>query len=456
MDYASILQQLESGADPFAPSEQDRKDALTRALLAFGAGTLAAPSGGKGFGGAMRGVGQGAMLGMGTYQNALADAGKSRQDKLAMRVQLAQLIREQKKLEKQDRREAALERAKQAGMVPGRTVTESLAGGPGEGEAPTQYTRQEPGGFDARKFLQAYMAEPDSDPLEAIDMESKLKKQQGWQRVGEAPGGGDLYIGPDGKPEVVGKASDEWQPVQEMANGILYVNKRTGEPKLVHNTAARVSVNQGGTVIQDNRYRTAGVEDFYANVMPAARSAQAQNARLQSIINNPLDTGSFTEANATLKGWAVALGLPSENVKQYVANAQKFQSDAKDLVLTKQLAQKGPQTESDAKRLEQTMPQLGNVRDANEYIARFAMAQNNYIQKKAEFVSIKIEQGIPPGQAEREWNNGPGAYSLFDDPVMRAFKPRGNPRVSGGAIGGGASGGGMQTIGGYGVREVGR
>jgi hypothetical protein len=233
----------------------------------------------------------------------------------------------------------------------------------------------------------------------------------------------------------------------------MMVNTATGERKWVGDPSPKVNVDaRSSTTIQDNKWREFGGKDFYDNVMPAARSAREQNARLQSIINNPLDTGSFTPANATLKGWAVALGLPSENVKQYVANAQKFRADASDLVLQKQLAQKGPQTQSDAERLEKTVPDWKNVRDANEYIARFAMAQNNYIQKKAEFMAVRIENGMRPSEAEREWNATEGNYSLFDDPVMKAFKPRGDPRLSGGAIGG-ASGGG-QVIGGYGVREI--
>lgn len=452
MDYASILQALDSGQDPFAPSEQDRKDALTRALFAFGAGTLAAPSGGKGFGGAMRGAGQGAMMGMGAYQNALADAGKSRQDKLAMRVQLAQLIREQKKLEKQDRQDAALERAKRAGIVPGGMKTIQEQGERGYMEDVQVPTMQS---FDPKRFLQAYMAEPDSDPLQAIELEAKLAKQQGWKQVGEAPGGGQLWIGPTGEPKVIGSADNSWQIEKQIGpEAYLMVNTRNGDRKYVGDPSPKVTVDaRSSTTIQDNKWREFGAKDFYDNVMPAARSAQAQNGRLQSIIANPLDTGSFTDANATLKGWAVALGLPSENVKSYVANAQKFKADASDLVLAKQMAQKGPQTESDAKRLEQTVPNMNNVRDANEYIARFAIAQNNYAIKRAEFLAERIEQGMRPSEADRQWNAGPGNYSLFDDPVMRAFKPKGNPRLSGGAISGGPSGG-AQTIGGYGVREL--
>jgi hypothetical protein len=339
--------------------------------------------------------------------------------------------------------------------MPAQTVTESIAGAPGEGEAPTQYQTQTPGGFDVSRFLNAYMAEPDSDPLQAIELQSKLLKQQGWKMVGNAPGGGQLWIGPGGEPKVIGSADNTWSIAKQVGpEAFLMVNDRNGDMKYVGDPSPKINVDaRSSTTIQDNKFREFGAKDFYENVMPAARSAQQQNARLQSIIANPLDTGAFTETNATLKGWAVALGLPSENVKQYVANAQKFQADAKDLVLAKQLAQKGPQTESDARRLEQTVPSLGNVRDANEYIARFAMAQNNYQMKKADFMAARIEAGMRPSEAERAWNDGPGSYSLFDDPVMKAFKPRGNPRLSGGSIGGGASGG-SQVIGGYGVREI--
>lgn len=441
MDYASILQALDSGQDPFAPSEQDRKDALTRALFAFGAGTLAAPSGGKGFGGAMRGVGQGAMMGMGAYQNALADAGNSRQDKLKMRVQLAQLIREQKKLEKQDRKDAALERAKRAGLIPGGTVTESLMGAPGEGEAPTQYQTQTPGGFDPQKFLQAYMAEPDSDPLEAIDLQNKLKTQQGWQRVGEAPGGGDLYIGPNGKPEVIGKASDDWQPVQQMDNGILYVNKRTGEPKLVHNTAPKTSVNVGGTKVVLDSNAKQGSEYFHKEMLPKMEAAKSQNARLQSMLKMKLDTNIFTPENKTFTAVLGALGLSSAKQKEYVGNVEAFQADAMKVVLDEQQAQKGPQTDKDFERIQATVPSLRNSPKGNEYIIRLRMAQNNRLIRQARFIGERTAKGEDYINALNAWEMSPdGQSSIFDEPALAGFSF--NPAQAGGAIrqpGGGAS-----------------
>jgi hypothetical protein len=94
--------------------------------------------------------------------------------------------------------------------MPAQTVTESIAGAPGEGEAPTQYQTQTPGGFDTSKFLKAYMAEPDSDPLQAIELEAKLAKNQGWKMVGNAPGGGQLWLGPTGEPKVIGSQDVRW------------------------------------------------------------------------------------------------------------------------------------------------------------------------------------------------------------------------------------------------------
>ncbi len=66
-----------------------------------------------------------------------------------------------------------------------------------------------------------------------------------------------------------------------------------------------------------------------------------------------------------------------KDAEKFATDAQVFNSQAKEVVLQKQLAQKGPQTESDAKRIEETGASLGNTPAANKFILDVAMAQND-------------------------------------------------------------------------------
>jgi hypothetical protein len=446
MDYASILQQLNAGADPFAPTEQDRKDALTQALMAFGFNTLAARTGGN----AAAAAGVGGMAGMGAYQDALGGASRSKKEGVLLRQQLAQLMRQEQEQKRQDAQRAALERAKQAGMVAPSTVNVAMPGAPGENEAPQTAPASVPGGFDAQKFLQAYMAEPDSDPLQAIDLQTKLAKTKGWQKVGTAPGGGDLYVGPDGKPEVVGKAEDAWRPVQEMDNGVLYVNLRTGEPKLVHNTAPKITTNVGGPKVVLDANARQGSEYFHKDILPKMEAAKAQNPRLQSMLRLNLDTNFFTPENKTLQSMLVAVGLGGKNAKDYIGKAEAFQADAMSVVLTEQQAQKGPQTDKDFLRIQETVPNLRNSPRGNEYIIRLRMAQNNRIIKQGQFIGSRTSKGEDYLTALQAWEASPeGQSSIFDDPVLRGFSFE--PQGAGGSI---RAPGNAATVGGVTVRRA--
>lgn len=67
MDYEALLQQVMAGG---GPSAEQKKAALAQALAASGFATLAARTG-SGWGGAARALGQGGLLGMGAYNQAL-------------------------------------------------------------------------------------------------------------------------------------------------------------------------------------------------------------------------------------------------------------------------------------------------------------------------------------------------------------------------------------------------
>lgn len=93
-----------------------------------------------------------------------------------------------------------------------------------------------------------------------------------------------------------------------------------------------------------------------------------------------------------------------------------------EVVLQKQLAQKGPQTESDALRMQQTGAQLGNTADANRFVIAVARAQNNRQIKQQRFFDDYWRKHSTYEGAEDAWYSGEGGKSLFDEPALQSTK----------------------------------
>jgi hypothetical protein len=102
----------------------------------------------------------------------------------------------------------------------------------------------------------------------------------------------------------------------------------------------------------------------------AARTMPAIEANLTAL-NKGFDTGFGKETIAAGASVLAALGV--KDAEKFATDAQQFQSNAISAVLQKQLEQKGPQTESDAKRIEQIGAQLGKTKNAKSLFDRPAL-----------------------------------------------------------------------------------
>ena len=116
--------------------------------------------------------------------------------------------------------------------------------------------------------------------------------------------------------------------------------------------------------------------DQYQDISKAAglaiKTLPAIEANLGAL-NKGLDTGFGTDAKKAGARILGALGV--QDAEKFAANAEMFQSNAVQAVLQKQLEQKGPQTESDARRIEQVGAELGKTKAANEFILSMAKEQ---------------------------------------------------------------------------------
>jgi hypothetical protein len=159
----------------------------------------------------------------------------------------------------------------------------------------------------------------------------------------------------------------------------------------------------------------------------AARKIEAQIDSQRKILDSGFDTGFGTEAKAAAASVLSALGV--KDAAKYAGDAQSFKAGMLEVVLNKQLAQKGPQTESDALRMQQAGAQLTNVGEANRYILDIAKAQvQRETAAQKHFDEWWRKNGTYEG-AEASWYDGRGGKSLFDEPVLQKYSGAGKAGV---------------------------
>jgi hypothetical protein len=166
------------------------------------------------------------------------------------------------------------------------------------------------------------------------------------------------------------------------------------------------------------------VQDVYKPVSQAAalatKSLPAIEANLGAL-NAGLSTGFGTDAK---KAGARVLGaLGVQDAEKFATTAEVFQANAINAVLQKQLEQKGPQTESDARRIEQVGAELAKTKGANEFILSLAKEQlKRDVDQRNFYDSYRRRTGSFDG-AEDAWFSSEGGRSLFDRPGLKKFAP---------------------------------
>jgi hypothetical protein len=139
----------------------------------------------------------------------------------------------------------------------------------------------------------------------------------------------------------------------------------------------------------------------------------------QRALSEGLRTGFGAEAVKQGARFLAALGEPEAEKK--AANAELFLAAAKENVLRRQIEQKGPQTESDAARIEETFISLGTTPRANQFMLDVAREQIKRDGEQQRFYAKwRRDNGTFDG-AEEAWLEGEGSKSLFDRPALKKY-----------------------------------
>lgn len=152
--------------------------------------------------------------------------------------------------------------------------------------------------------------------------------------------------------------------------------------------AGSVNINNAQEKSQDQAFGQELVKD-YAAVRETAAASENALAQIEIAMKIPVTTGATAPWFAKAGALAESLGFDRTILAQYglgdASNAEAFTGVMNNLVLAKMQAQKGPQTENDAKRIEATLASLGNTPDAANFLLRTAQALARRDVEKMQF-----------------------------------------------------------------------
>lgn len=170
-------------------------------------------------------------------------------------------------------------------------------------------------------------------------------------------------------------------------------------------------VNMGAQETEEKKAYGKSLVARYDAIQEAADAATQQRALLQqarAINDNPTGVSGMPLPGALKQkaGNAIAaFGIDPASVPGFenISSGQQFNGVMQNIVLSQMQAQKGPQTENDAKRIEQTVASLGNTPRAREFLLDSAMAVNDMkILKRNFWNRFRQEKGTFDG-ADTAW-----------------------------------------------------
>jgi hypothetical protein len=180
--------------------------------------------------------------------------------------------------------------------------------------------------------------------------------------------------------------------------------------------------------------------DDYKTIATTARNAAKTLPAIDtnlSLLDKGFKTGFTAETQAGAASILSALGIP--DAKEFATNAQIFNAKTNDIVLQKQLEQKGVQTAADADRITSTGARLANTPEANRFLLDVAKAQLKRDIDQRNYYDKWWEKNKTYDGAENAWYASEGDKSLFERPELKKYnvgaaKPSGPSGVPSAAV----------------------
>lgn len=239
-----------------------------------------------------------------------------------------------------------------------------------------------------------------------------------------APGGGKIKVNFEGSPE----------EVRQMVERAITEANGAGARAVAGGGEYPLGVGMGDVERkrQETEVETRGKSaqainaDFmsgaYRPALEAGNAARATISQIDALQKLNLNSGWGSDVQAYGARVLSGLGVAPADAKGYAANAETFRAVASQQVLQVLAAQKGPQTERDANRIESSFVQLKNTPEANKFILDLTRAAEQQKIDKAAF----YRNALPGAQQAGDLSRVEAAWaerqqSIFDYPWMKRW-----------------------------------
>jgi hypothetical protein len=228
-----------------------------------------------------------------------------------------------------------------------------------------------------------------------------------------------------GNPVYLDSISDEQYIYVADANGKQKRKLYSGPvDRSTSNVTARAKANAKLPPLEGAEQKGKGelnVKQYAAIAESAAQGRKTLPAleKAASVLNQGFDTGWLTDTKVQAARVLGALGV--KDAENYATSGQTFLAQGRQILLQRQLEQKGAQSEGDAARMEQTFVQLGNTSAANKFLVAAAKAQIKQVTEQQKFYSGWWTKNKTYEGAEDAWVSGEGGKSIFDYPEMKMY-----------------------------------
>lgn len=126
------------------------------------------------------------------------------------------------------------------------------------------------------------------------------------------------------------------------------------------------------------------------------------NQSLDVLDNIDVNTGTLEPAKQGLAAFGKAFGIDTSRLAN-VSAGEAFNAEAQRIVLAVKASQKGPQTDKDEATIRQTVANLGNTKEGNQFIIDSARALNIRKIDRADFFDKLLEDTGSLKGANRDW-----------------------------------------------------
>ena len=209
------------------------------------------------------------------------------------------------------------------------------------------------------------------------------------------------------KAMAMDKILENPQSIQVGGEDVVYKSGREVERarRPVKETSPLVSVTTGGDKKESEKLAELRVQRF-DEIQQAAIAAEQQIESVNQIKAIDLDTGLGIETRGQIaKVWDSLGGDGKALTGVDPSDVEKFKAVATKQVLDIMSTQKGPQTDQDAARIEKAVANLGNTKEANDFIMDSAIAIANRKIEQAAFMERYLEANGSLKGADTQWRD---------------------------------------------------